>query len=69
MRGRYPPCDKAIKSQLKVIRPTDEAACLRIYRDIHLDSENDQDVGRLLHTLFAVTLMKKSTNLAVTVKE
>jgi hypothetical protein len=54
MRGRYPSCDKAIKSQLKVIRPTDEAACIRIYRDIHSDSENDQNVGRLLHMPFAV---------------
>ena len=61
MRGRYPPCSKAIKWQSKEIQPTDEGACLRIYRDIHPDSENDPHVGRLLsvlgHMPFAVTLM------------
>jgi len=31
MRGRYPPCNKTIKWQSKDIKPTDEAACLRIY--------------------------------------
>ena len=61
MRGKFPPCDKAIKWQSKHIQPTDEIACLRIYRDIHPESENDPDVGRLLlllgHMPFAVTLM------------
>lgn len=62
MRGRYPPlCSKAIRWQSMDIPPTDEAACLRIYRDIHPDSENDPHVGRLLsvlgHIPFAVTLM------------
>ena len=63
MRGRYPPCDEAIKWQSKEIQPTDEGACLRIYRSIYPDSENDPDVGRLLGTLghmpFAVTLMAR----------
>jgi hypothetical protein len=63
MRGRYPPCDKAIKWQSKDIEATDEAACLRIYHDINPGSENDPDVSRLLATLghmpFAVTLMAK----------
>ena len=63
MRGRYPPCAEAIKWQSKEIQPTDEAACLLIYRSIHPDSENDPDVGRLLYTLgympFAVTLLAR----------
>ena len=63
MRGRYPPCDEAIKWQSKEIQPTDEAAGLLIYRSIHPDSENDPDVGRLLCVLgympFAVTLMAR----------
>ena len=63
MRGRYPPCDKAIKWQTKDVKATDEAACLRIYHDINPGSENDPDVARLLATLghmpFAVTLMAK----------
>jgi len=63
MRGRYPPCDKAIKWQSKHIRTTDEAACLRIYHDINPDSANDPDVATLLtalgHMPFAVTLMAK----------
>ena len=63
MRGRYPPCDEAIKWQSKDIQPTDEGACLRIYRSIYPDSENDSDVGRLLgilgHMPFAVTLMAR----------
>jgi len=63
MRGRYPPCDKAIKWQAKDIKATDEAACLRIYHDINPGSENDPDVARLLamlgHMPFAVTLMAK----------
>ena len=63
MRGRYPPCDKAIKWQSKDIKATDEAACLRIYHEINPGSENDPDVPRLLATLgympFAVTLMAK----------
>ena len=63
MRGRYPPCDEAIKWQLKEIQPTDEAACLLIYRSIHPESENDPDVGGLLgvlgHMPFAVTLMAR----------
>jgi len=63
MRGRYPPCDKAIKWQAKGIKATDEAACLRIYHEINPGSENDPDVARLLATLghmpFAVTLMAK----------
>ena len=56
-------CNKAIKWQLKDIKTTDEAACLRIYHDINPGSENDPDVARLLATLghmpFAVTLMAK----------
>jgi hypothetical protein len=63
MRGRYPPCDKAIKWQSKDIKTTDEAACLRIYHEINPGSENDPDVTRLLaalgHMPFAVTLMAK----------
>ena len=63
MRGRYPPCDETIKWQSKEIQPTDEAACLLIYRSIYPDSENDPDVGRLLNILghmpFAVTLMAR----------
>jgi tetratricopeptide (TPR) repeat protein len=63
MRGRHPPCDKAIKWQSKNIESTDEAACLRIYHDINPDSENDPDVARLLEALghmpFAVTLIAK----------
>ena len=63
MRGRYPPCDEAIKWQMKEIQPTDEAACLLIYRSIYPDSENDPDVGRLVgilgHMPFAVTLMAR----------
>jgi hypothetical protein len=63
MRGRYPPCDEAIKWQSKNIRPTDEAACLRIYHSIYPDSENDLDVVRLVCVLgympFAVTLMSR----------
>ena len=61
MRGKFPPCGNAIIWQSKHIQPTDEAACLRIYHDIHPESENDPDVGRLLlllgHMPFAVTLM------------
>jgi len=61
MRGRYPPCDKAIKWQSMAIQSTDEVACLHIYHDIDPDSENDPDVARLLaalgHMPFAVTLM------------
>ena len=61
MREKFPPCDNAIKWQSKHIQPTDETACLRIYRDIHPESQNDPDVGRLLsllgHMPFAVTLM------------
>ena len=63
MRGRYPPCDEAIKWQSKEIQPTDEAACLLIYRSIYPDSINDPDVGRLLgilgHMPFAITLMAR----------
>ena len=63
MRGRHPPCDEAIKWQSKEIQPTDEGACLRIYRSIYPDSENDPDVGKLLgilgHMPFAVTLMAR----------
>ena len=63
MRGRYPPCNGAIKWQSKDIKSTDEAACLRIYHDINPDSKNDPDVARLLTALgrmpFAVTLMAK----------
>jgi len=63
MRGRYPPCDKAINWQSKYIKATDEAACLHIYHDINPGSQNDPDVARLLATLghmpFAVTLMAK----------
>jgi len=50
MRGRQPPYD-TIKWQLKDIKSTDEAACLRIYHDINPDSENDPDVARLLEAL------------------
>lgn len=61
MRGDQAPCDKAITWQLRDIQPTDEEACLRIFRDINPDSENDPDVEALLATLghmpFAVTLM------------
>ena len=61
MRGRFPPCGKAIKWQSKHIQPTDVTACLRIYHDIHPESENDPDVGGLLsllgHMPFGVTLM------------
>jgi hypothetical protein len=61
MRGRCPPCNKAIKWESMYIESTDEAACLRIYHDINPDSENDPDVARLLTALgrmpFAVTLM------------
>ena len=63
MRGRYPPCDEAIKWQSKEIPPTDKSACLLIYRSIYPDSENDPDVDRLLgmlgHMPFAVTLMAR----------
>ena len=63
MRGRYPPCDQAIKWQLKDIKTTDEAACLRIYHKLNPGSENDPDVARLLAALgympFAVTLIAK----------
>jgi len=63
MRGRYPPCNKAIKWQPKDIKTTDEAACLRIYHEINPGSQNDPDVARLLAALgympFAVTLMAK----------
>ena len=63
MRGRYPPCDEVIKWQSKIIGPTDEAACLRIYHSIYPDSENDPDVSRLLsvlgHMPFVVTLMAR----------
>ena len=63
MRGRYPPCDDTIKWQSKNIKPTDEAACLRIYHRIYPDSENDGDLSRLLgvlgHMPFAITLMAK----------
>ena len=63
MRGRYPPCDEAIRWQSKEIQPTDEAACFRIYRSIYPGSENDPDVGRLLgvlgHMPFAITLMAR----------
>ena len=63
MRGRYPPCDESIKWQSKDIRPTDEAACLRIYHSIYPDSESDSDVGTLLRVLghmpFAITLMAR----------
>ena len=63
MRGRYPPCDEAIKWQSKEIQPTDETAGLLIYRSIYPDSENDPDVGRLLgllgHMPFAITLMAR----------
>ena len=63
MRGRSPPCDKAIKWQSKDIKATDEAACLRIYHELNPGSEDDPDVARLLAALgympFAVTLMAK----------
>ena len=63
MRGRHPPCYRAIKWQSKNIESTDEKACLHIYYDINPDSKNDPDVTRLLTALgrmpFAVTLMAK----------
>ena len=63
MRGRHPPCAEAIKWQSKEIQPTNETACLLIYRSIYPESENDPDVGRLLgilgHMPFAVTLMAR----------
>jgi len=63
MRGKYPPCDKAIKWQSRDIETTDEAASLRVYHNINPGSEKDPDVPRLLATLghmpFAVTLMAK----------
>ena len=63
MRGRYPPCEEAIKWQSKEIQPTDEAASLLIYQSIYPDSEKDPDVGRLLgvlgHMPFAVALMAR----------
>ena len=59
MRGRHPPCNKAIKWQSKEVRPTDEAASLRIYHSICPNSENDRNVSKLLcvlgHMPFAVT--------------
>ena len=62
MRGRHPPYD-TIKWQVKDIKSTDEAACLRIYHDINPGSENDPDVPGLLDTLgympFAVKLIAK----------
>jgi len=62
MRGRHPPYD-TIKWQLKDIKSTNEATCLRIYHDINPGSENDPDVVRLLEALghmpFAVKLMAK----------
>ena len=39
MRGRYLPCAEAIKWQSKEIQPTDEAACLLVYRSIYPESE------------------------------
>ena len=61
MRGRYPPCEEAIKWQSKDIRPSDEAACLRIYRDLRPGSVKDSDVNKMLsalgHMTFTVTLM------------
>ena len=66
MRGRNPPCNEAIKWQSKDIRPTDEAACLRIYHSIYPDSKSDRDVRTLLRVLghmpFAVTLMARLAN-------
>jgi hypothetical protein len=63
MRGTNPPCSTAIKWQSKIIHPTDEEACLRIYHDNNPSSKDDPDVGRLLavlgHMPFAVTLMAK----------
>jgi tetratricopeptide (TPR) repeat protein len=63
MRGRYPPCNQAIKWQPKDIKATDEVACLRIYHKLNPGSENDPDVPRLLAALgympFAVTLVAK----------
>ena len=54
MRGRYAPCDEAIKWQSKDIQPTDEAAGLLIYRSIYPDSENNPDVSRLLCILIGI---------------
>ena len=60
MRGTYPPCD-AIEWQVQTIRPTDEAACRRIFHDLNPSSKDDPDVDRLLtalgHMPFAVALM------------
>ena len=51
MRGIHPPYAESIQWQSKVIRSTDEAACLRIYRDIYPGAENDPDVHTLLGAL------------------
>jgi hypothetical protein len=61
MRRSHAPCDKPITWQSRDIQPTDREACLRIFRDINLDSENYPDVEALLarlgHMPFAATLM------------
>ena len=64
MRGIHAPSsNKVIQWQSKIIGPTDEAACLRIYHNICRGSENDGDVVRLVRVLgcmpFAVTLMAR----------
>lgn len=64
MRGRNPPCNNAITWEWKNIQPTDEAACLCVYRDNNPSSrDSDEDIMLLLEALgympFAVTLMAK----------
>ncbi|KDR74973.1 hypothetical protein GALMADRAFT_248793 [Galerina marginata CBS 339.88] len=63
MRGNNPPCYNAIKWQSKIIEPTDEESCLRIFHDINPSSKDDPDIGHLVsvlgHMPFAVTLMAR----------
>ena len=63
MRGIHAPCDDVIQWQSKIIGPTDEAACLRIYHTISPSSKNDPDVVTLVrvlgHVPFAITLMAR----------
>lgn len=61
MHGIQPFCDKVISWQSRDIQPTGKDACMCMFRDINLDSENDPDFEALLATLghmpFAATLM------------
>ncbi len=62
MRGSEAPCDN-ITWELKILRPLDKEASVRIFHDIYSKSGDDPDVDRLLALLgylpFAVTLMAK----------